>query len=132
MPTAKGPHDGFTSQEKVATARFIKMVGVGTSDENQRRCRLWWKDLFNMQNTGVVCTLFYRNAKFNKYCKTFLRGKHSPQELIDTIMSWEKVYGSHIEQIELRALNQARGNYSSGLDLLHISVAELLSIPESN
>jgi hypothetical protein len=47
-------------------------------------------------------------------------------------VSWEKVYGSHIEQIELRALDQARGNYSGRLDLLHISVAELLSIPESN
>jgi hypothetical protein len=75
--------------------------------------------------------MFYRNAKFNKYCKTFPRGKHSSQELIDTIVSWEKVYSSHIEQIELRALDQARGNYSGRLDLLHISVAELLSIPES-
>jgi hypothetical protein len=33
MPIARGPHDGFTIQEKVATARFIEMVGLGTSDE---------------------------------------------------------------------------------------------------
>jgi hypothetical protein len=91
MPTVRRPHDGFTSQEKVATARFIELVGVGTSDENRRRCRLWWKDLSDMQNAGVVCTLIYQNAKFNKYCKTFPRRKHSPRELIDTIVSWEKV-----------------------------------------
>jgi len=85
-----------------------------------------------MQNAGVVYTMLYRNAKFNKYCKTFPRGKQSPQELINTIVLWEKVYGNYIEQIELRALDQARGNYSGRLDLLHISVAELLRIPESN
>lgn len=132
MPTARGPRDGFTSQEKVATARFIEMVGVGTSDENQRRCRFWWKDLSDMQSAGVVYTLLYRNAKFNKYCKTFPKRNHSSQELIDTIVSWEKVYSSYIKQIELRAFDQARGNYSGKLDLLQTSVAEILSIPESN
>jgi hypothetical protein len=105
MPTARGPHDGFTPQEKVATAKFIDMVGVGTSDENQRKCRLWWKDLSNMQNAGVVCTLLYRNAKFNKYYKTFPRKKHPPRQLIETIVSWEKVYSSHIKQVELQALD---------------------------
>ncbi len=71
MPTVRGPHDGFTPQEKVTTAKFIEIVGVGTSEENQRKCRLWWKDLSDLQNAGVVCTLLYRNAKFNKYCKIF-------------------------------------------------------------
>jgi hypothetical protein len=87
MPAARGPLDGFTPQEKVATARFIEIVGVGTSDENQRKCRLWWKDLSDMQDAGVVCTLLYRNAEFSKYCKTFPRRKQSPRELIDTIVS---------------------------------------------
>ena len=132
MPAARGPPDGFTPQEKVATAKFIEMVGVGTSDENQRKCRLWWKDLSDMQNAGVVCTLLYRSTKFNKYCKTFPRRKQSPRELIDTVVSWEKVYGSHIKQIELRALDQAGGNYSGRQDLLHASIAKILSIPESN
>ena len=67
----------------------------------------------------------------NKDCKTFPRRKHSSREFIDTIVSWEMVYCSHIKQIELRAL-EARGNYSGRLDLLHTSVAEILSIPESN
>jgi hypothetical protein len=132
MPTTRGPHDGFTPQEKVATAKFIDMVGVGTSDENQRRCRLWWKDLSDMQNAGVVCILLYRNAKFNKYCKALPERKHSSQQLIDTIVSWEKVYSSHIKQVELRALDRARGNYTGRLDLRHESVAGILSIPDSS
>ncbi|TAQ90408.1 hypothetical protein B7494_g1269 [Chlorociboria aeruginascens] len=132
MPITRGPHNGFTPQEKVATAKFIDMVGVGTSDENQRRCRLWWKDLSDMQNAGVVCTLLYRNAKLNKYCKTLPERKHSSQQLIDTIVSWEKVYSSHIKQVELRALDRARGNYTGRLDLRHESVAGVLSIPDSS
>ena len=78
-----------------------------------------------MQNAGVVGTL-------HKYCKKFPLRKQSPRELINTIVSWEKVYGSHIKQIELRALDQAGGNYSGRQDLLHTSVAEMPSIPESD
>ncbi|KAL5312953.1 hypothetical protein ACEPPN_019379 [Leptodophora sp. 'Broadleaf-Isolate-01'] len=132
MPTARGPHDGFTPQEKVATSQFINMVGAGTSDENQRKCRLWWRDLSDMQNAGVLYTLLYRDTKFNQYCKKFPRGKHSSQQLIDTIVSWEKVYSSHIKQVELRALNWTRGDYSGRTDLQHSSVAEILSIPDSS
>jgi hypothetical protein len=88
--------------------------------------------LSDIQNAGVVCTLLYQNAKFNKYCKTFPQRKQSLQELINTIMSWEKVYGSHIKQIELRALDHARSNYSGRQDLLYSSVTEILSILESN
>ena len=127
MPTARGPHDGFTPQEKVATSQFINMVGAGTSNENQRKCRLWWRDLSDMQNAGVLYTLLYRDTKFNQYCKKFPRGKHSSQQLIDTIVSWEKVYSSHIKQVELRALNWTRGDYSGRIDLQHPSVAEILS-----
>ena len=71
MLTARRPYDGFTPQEKVAAARFIDMVGVGTSGENQRKCRLWKKDLFDMQNASVIYTLLYRNAKFGKYWRRF-------------------------------------------------------------
>jgi hypothetical protein len=45
---------------------------------------------------------------------------------------WEKVYSSYIKQIELRALDHARGNYSGRQDLLYPSIAEILSISESN
>jgi hypothetical protein len=48
MPAASGLPDGFTSQEKVIVAKFIKIVEVETSDENQRKRRLWWKGLSDM------------------------------------------------------------------------------------
>jgi hypothetical protein len=127
----RGPDGGTTQLEKAAAAEFIALVGLGTSDENQRKCRLWWMDLWEMKNAGVVTILLYRDAKFNKYCKSFPRRKHSPRELIDTIVSWENVYSGYIRQIELRAFEQAKGNFSGRLDLLHASVAEILSIPES-
>jgi len=131
LVAGRGPAGGCTLQEKAAAAEFIALVGIGTCDENQRRCRLWWKDLCDMKNADVVTILLYRDAKFNKYCKSFPRRKHSSRELIDTIVSWEKVYSGYIRQIELRALEQAKGNFSGRLDLLHASIAEILSIPES-
>ena len=131
LVAGRGPAGGCTLQEKAAAAEFIALVGIGTCDENQRRCRLWWKDLCDMKNAGVVTILLYRDAKFNKYCKSFPKRKHSPRELIDIIVSWEKVYSGYIRQIELRALEQAKGNLSGRLDLLHASIAEILSIPES-
>jgi len=132
MPTARGPHDGFTPHEKVATSQFVNMVGAGTSDENQRKCRLCWRDLSDMQNEGVLYTLIYRDTKFNQYCKKFPRGKQSSQQLIDTIVSWEKVYSSHIKQVELRALKWTGGEYSGRTDLQKPSVAEILSTPDSS
>ncbi|PMD60363.1 uncharacterized protein K444DRAFT_528217, partial [Hyaloscypha bicolor E] len=68
--------------------------------------------------------------KFNKYCKFFLKRKYSLRELIDIIISWEKVYSGYIRQIELRALEQAKGNFLGRLDLLYIFITEILSIPE--
>ncbi|CZS92536.1 uncharacterized protein RAG0_03148 [Rhynchosporium agropyri] len=52
--------------------------------------------------------------------------------LIDTIMSWEKVYSSHIKQVELRALNRTRGDFSGRIDLQYLSIAEVLNIPDSS
>ena len=48
---------------------------------------------------------------------------------MNTLLSWEKLYGSHISQIERRALDRAKGDFSGKLDLLHPSIASKLSIP---
>jgi hypothetical protein len=78
----------------------------------------------------VVTILLYRNAKFNKYYKLFLKKKYSLRELINTIMSWENVYFSYIKQIELRALKQAKSNFLSKLNLLYAFIAKIPSILE--
>jgi hypothetical protein len=49
-----------------------------------------------MKNASVVTILLYWDAKFNKYYKSFPKRKHSLRELIDIIMSWEKVYSGYI------------------------------------
>ncbi|ELR10082.1 hypothetical protein GMDG_04482 [Pseudogymnoascus destructans 20631-21] len=133
MSISTGPHDGLTSQEKVAAFEFIQLTGNGTeqtSEETQRRWRVWWKDLSDMKNAGVVCILLYRNPRFNKFCKDFPRRKQSYRELINIIVSWEAVYSNHIKQIELRAIAHAQGNYSGWLDRLQVT--EQLTISESN
>ena len=40
LVAGRGPAGGSTLQEKAAAAEFIALVGIGTCDENQRKCRV--------------------------------------------------------------------------------------------
>mgnify|MGYP003639824288 CR=1 FL=1 len=67
----KGPLDGFSAAEKVATENFMKSAGFGTSPENQRQCRGLWKILFDIRKAGVEMITCYRTAEFIQYCKMY-------------------------------------------------------------
>lgn len=43
LPSAKGPSDGLSMAEKIATYKFMDKAGLGTSASNQRQCRWFWK-----------------------------------------------------------------------------------------
>jgi hypothetical protein len=40
LVAGRGPAGGSTLQEKAAAAEFIALVGIGTCDKNQRKCRV--------------------------------------------------------------------------------------------
>ena len=90
---------------------FMNRGGLVTCLENQQQCRGLWKTLFNIRRAGVEMIACYRTAEFNKYCKTYL--KRSDISLIDTIVSWEKAYRSHIGQLESRDSNNAKGIFQA-------------------
>ncbi|CZR52927.1 uncharacterized protein PAC_02805 [Phialocephala subalpina] len=96
----KGPLDDFSAAEKIATYNFMKHAHFKTSPENQRQCRGFWKTLFDTRKAGVEMITCYRTAEFNQFCKTYPR--RSDISLVDTIVSWEKVYGPQIDQLEGR------------------------------
>jgi len=126
----KGPLDGFSAAEKVATENFMKSAGFGTSPENQRQCRGLWKTLFDIRKAGVEMITCYQTAEFNQYCKTYSR--RSDISLVDTIVSWEKVYGPQIAQLKGRVLEHRKGDFSGKSRLMQKHVAERLQVAESS
>ena len=129
LPAAKGPCDDFSVAEKVATNIFMHRVGLGTSASNQRQCRWFWKARYDFHERGVRMITCYRTAEFNRYCREYPRGR-SPS-LVDTILSWEAVYGPLVSLLERRAYDYRRGDFSGRSHLKAKHVAERLSVLES-
>jgi hypothetical protein len=126
LPPAKGPSDDFIVAEKVATYNFMDKAGLGTSASNQRHCRWLWKSLSDFRMRGVEMITCYRTAEFNRYCKEYPRGVEP--SLVDTIVSWEAVYGPLVPLLERRAYEQLTGDFSGRLHLTMKSVAERLAV----
>jgi hypothetical protein len=129
LPVVKGPPDEFTMAEKVATKKFMSEAGYASGLENQRQYRKLWKCLFEMRKAGTDKILFYRSKEFDKYCKEYpTKSEHS---LLNTITSWEKVYGPQIEQLETRVKDLVRGD-TKGLSILRLlHVKERIKIQQS-
>jgi len=130
LPAAKGPYDGFSVAEKIATYNFSEIAGLGTSSESQRQYRGFWKVLFDIRKAGVEKITCYRTAEFDNYCKTY--PKRSDISLVDTIVSWERLYGPQIDQLEGRVFEQRKGDLSGRSRLKQKHVTERLDVAESS
>lgn len=128
LPSAKGPADGFTMAEKAATKKFMEDAGYGLGGENQRQCRIFWKNLFNMREAGIDKALYYRTQEFDGYCKAY--PKTSEMSLVDAIKKWETQYRPYIEQLETRVLRLGKGDLMRLSDLENPQVAERLKVNE--
>ncbi|OKP13738.1 hypothetical protein PENSUB_581 [Penicillium subrubescens] len=129
LPAAKGPADGFTMAEKAATKKFMEDAGYGLGAENQRQCRIFWKNLFQMREAGIDKVLYYRTKEFDSYCKGYPKTSRIP--LVDVVMKWETQHRPHIEQLETRALRLAKGDPMRLSDLENPQVVERLKVHES-
>ena len=130
LPPAKGPADGFTMAEKAATKKFMEDAGYGLSAENQRQCRIFWKNLFEMREAGIDKALYYRTREFDSYCKGY--PKSAEISLVEAIMKWETQHRPHIEQLETRALRLAKGDLMRLSDLENPQVVGRLKVHESS
>jgi hypothetical protein len=115
--------------EKAATKKFMEDAGYGLGAENQRQCRIFWKNLFQMREAGIDKVLYYRTKEFDSYCKGY--PKTSKISLVDAIMKWETQHRPHIEQLETRALRLAKGDLMRLSDLENPQVVERLKVHES-
>jgi hypothetical protein len=100
------------------------------SDKSQRQFCHYWKALFDFKNAGVGSMLYYQTPAFDAYCKKYPKTKEPT--LLDTILSWEKVYGPQIDQLELRVHAQRTGDFSGRCNLQQKHVAKRLNISESS
>ncbi|KAJ5543711.1 hypothetical protein N7513_007219 [Penicillium frequentans] len=130
LPPAKGPADGFTMAEKAATKKFMAVAGYGLGAENQRQCRIFWKNLFQMREAGIDKVLYYRTKEFDSYCKGY--PKTAEISLVDTIMSWETQYRPFIEQLETRVFRLEQGDLARLCDLECPHVMERLEVSKSS
>ncbi|KAE8383917.1 hypothetical protein BDV26DRAFT_277124 [Aspergillus bertholletiae] len=130
LPAAKGPLDEFTMAEKVATKNFMEEAGYGTSAANQRLWRNLRKNLFQMREAGIDRILFYRTKEFDTHCKEY--PKTNEITLLDTVLSWEDVYGPQIEQLEKRAIKWSEGDFTGKVYLDEPHVAQKLEVPGSS
>ncbi|KAK4070954.1 hypothetical protein Purlil1_13528 [Purpureocillium lilacinum] len=126
LPIARGPLDEFSMAEKVATKKFMTQAGYATSTPNQRRCRRFWKSLSDMRKAGVDKMLCYRTRDFDSFCSHYPVG--ATISLVDTVLSWEKLYGPHIEQLEDRAFRESQNDWSGTLWLNQPVVSERLEV----
>ncbi|OQD72505.1 hypothetical protein PENDEC_c021G04478 [Penicillium decumbens] len=129
LPSAKGPADGFTMAEKAATKRFMEDAGYRLGAENQRQCRIFWRNLLKMREVGIEKVLYYRTKEFDSYCKGY--PKTSKVSLVDTIKKWEAQYRPYIEQLETRILRLGKGDLARVSDLDNPQVTERLKVQES-
>lgn len=130
MPTPEGPLDDFTRAEKAATKSFMVEAGYGTSTANQRRCRRLWKGLSDMRGAGVDKLLMYRTKEFDTFCKEYPDSAET--SLINTILSWETVYASHISLLEERVRKEAEGDRTGRTCLNQPHISGRLQIPEES
>lgn len=128
--SAKGPLDGFSAAEKAATLDFMTKGGFGIGKGNQLLLRHFWKTLFDIRKAGVEMITCYRTTEFDEYCKTYPR--RSDISLVDTIVSWEKVYGPQVDQLEGRVFEYCKGDFSGKSRLMQKHVAERLQVAESS
>jgi hypothetical protein len=128
LPAAKGPADGFNMAEKAATKKFMEDIGYSLGAENQRQCRIFWKNIFHMREAGVDKILFYRTKEFDSFCKGYSKASETP--LVDKVLRWENEYRSHIEQLEMRMTQLKTGDLKRLSYLRDPQVLERLRVPE--
>lgn len=130
LPPARGPADRFTMAEKAATKRFMEAAGYGIGAENQRQCRIFWKNLFQMREAGIDKVLYYRTKEFDSYCRGY--PKTAKISLVDAVMPWETQYRPFIEQLETRVLRLGQGDLARLCDLETPHVIERLEVSKSS
>ena len=113
----------ITHQEKDTARRLVIALGYGHSMDSVLKARSYLKLLSDLRDAGMTLLLLYRTKEFRTY---FLR---HPNELT-TVLSWNQVYHPCLQELRLRAITQAGGDFSGRCDLEDQDIFRRLHIPQ--
>jgi hypothetical protein len=119
----RGKKTELTPQEKQTARRIVIALGYGHSRDSVLKARSYLKLLADLREAGVTLLLLYRTKEFRTH---FMR---HPNEL-ETILSWNQVYQPRLQELRLRAIAQADGDFSGRCDLEDQDIFGRLHIPQ--
>ena len=122
-PKSSGRKPRITRQEKDTARRLVIALGYGHSMDSVLKARSYLKLLSDLREAGVTLLLLYRTKEFRTY---FLR---HPNKLT-TVLSWNQVYHPRLQELRLRAITQADGDFSGRCDLEDQDIFRRLHIPQ--
>jgi hypothetical protein len=122
-PKSPGRNTGLTSQEKDIAKRLVIALGYGHSRDSVLKARSYLKLLSDLREAGVTLLLLYRTKEFRTH---FLR---HPNQL-EMILSWNQLYHPRLQELRLRAVAQADGDFSGRCDLEDQDIFHRLHIPQ--
>jgi hypothetical protein len=122
-PESPGRKTKITPQEKDTARRLVIALGYGHSRDSILKARSYLKLVSDLREAGVTLLLVYRTKEFRTH---FLR---HPNELT-TVLSWNQVYHPRLQELRLRAITQADGDFSGRCDLEDQDIFCRLHIPQ--
>ena len=122
-PNSPGRKTQITPQEKDTARRLVIALGYGHSRDSILKARSYLKLLSDLREAGVTLLLLYRTKEFRTH---FLR---HPNELT-AVLSWNQVYHPLLQELRLRAITQADGDFSGRCDLEDPDIFRRLHIPQ--
>jgi len=111
LPKPRGPSNGVSQEERRATKELVIAKKFGSSNDNVLKYGSFWRLLSDLRTNGVTLMLLYRTQEFKTNC--FKR----PNEL-ETLLSWDKVYGSALQRLRLRVIAEEANDFSGKCDIL--------------
>jgi hypothetical protein len=123
LPGPRGKKTELSAQEKQTARRLVIALGYGHSRDSILKARSYLKLLADLREAGVTLLLLYRTKEFRTH---FLR---HPNEL-ETILSWNQMYQPRLQELRLRAIAQADGDFSGRCDLEDQDTFHRLHIPQ--
>ncbi|PVH67948.1 hypothetical protein DL98DRAFT_599954 [Cadophora sp. DSE1049] len=123
LPESSGRKTGVTTQEKYTARRLVMALGYGCSRNSILKARSYLKLLSDLREAGVTLLLLYRTRESSTH---FLR---HPNELA-MVLSWNHLYHPHLNQLRLRAVAQADGDFSGRCDLEDQDIFHRRHVPQ--
>jgi hypothetical protein len=110
LPKPHGPSNEVSQEERRAIKELVIAKKFGSSNDNVLKYRSFWRLLFDLRTHGVTLMLLYRTQEFKTNCFKRLNE-------LETLLSWNKVYGPALQRLRSRVIAEKANNFSGKCDI---------------